>query len=64
MQTNLDELVETTLNAPAIYRQNNNHENCAGMGLNGFIPKKLNKKCLLNSTANPAQLVGWIGYAI
>ena len=25
------------------YRQNNNHEKCAGMGFNGLIPKKLNR---------------------
>ena len=25
------------------YRQNNNYENFAGMGFNGFISKKLNK---------------------
>jgi hypothetical protein len=46
------------------YIKNNNHEKCAGIGLNGFIFKKMNKKycinkkkkfCLLSSTANPAQ---------
>ena len=52
------------------YRKNNNHEKCAGIGLNGFISRKINKKyyitekkkswesfriCLLNSTSNPAQ---------
>jgi hypothetical protein len=25
------------------YRQNNNHEKCEGMSLNGFMSKKLNK---------------------
>ena len=28
------------------YRQNNNHKKCAGIGLNGFIFKNINKKIL------------------
>ena len=55
------------------YSWNNKCQKCAGMGLNGFIFRKINKKyntkekkkswepfriCLLNSTANPAQF-GW-----
>jgi hypothetical protein len=26
------------------YRKNDNHEKCAGIGLNGFISRKINRK--------------------
>ena len=35
------------------YKQNNNPEKCAGMGLNGFISKKLNKDYYVNEKKNP-----------
>ena len=61
-----------------IYRKNNNLEKCAGIGLDGFISKKINKNhyikakkdpgsCLevANSTANPADFhPNWAGLAV
>ena len=38
--------------ANSSYRQNNNHEKCAGMGLNGFLSKKLDKNHYIKEKKN------------
>ena len=39
--------------------QNNNHEKCAGIGFNGFIFKKTDKKCYNNEKKNPESRLGF-----
>ena len=41
------------------YKQNNNHEKCAGIGLNGFIFKWINKKYYINEKKNPGSHLGF-----
>ena len=35
------------------YRKNNNHEKCAGIGLNGFISKNINEKYYIKVKKEP-----------
>ena len=55
------------------YRKNIKNEKCAGIGLNGFIFQKINKKYCINEKKDPGSSlgfacpiwveIGWIGCA-